>query len=494
MTDQKAFSNIGKYEILEKIGEGGFGIVYRGRDPMLEREVAIKVLKSDVATSPDFVERFRREARLAASLRHPNIATVIEVDEREGHYYLVMDYFPGGPLSALLKDGEPLPLVQAVDLLKPLADALDHAHAKGVIHRDVKPSNAILDEDGHPVLTDFGLVKSLAEEGDTTTGVVFGTAEYMSPEQVLGKDPGPATDIYALGVIAFQMLTGQVPFTGTTPFEVQDGHVNQSPPDPGSLNPSLPEEIKGALEQALSKNPEERFNSAGEFILELQQITNHVVQQQVQKMRQQASAFVDELEFDKAENLFLRMRTIQPSPGLEEEIKECVRRKKLWNELQELQAQNSIIEKQITDLSNNEAWIPELEQSLEMFPDKQDGRKTNVWDVLFFVVLILCAMATVALNEYHITEATYYIAMFILVIVPYGIIYFQEEWISTLLLIITIAIPFITIDAIQDLHSKWASWPYANDWMPVVPLGILFPLVLSRFWRKLRRLFSSINS
>ena len=181
MTDQKAFSKIGKYEILEEIGSGGFGIVYRGHDPMLDRDVAIKVLRADVATSVDFVERFRKEARLAASLRHPNIATVIEVDEHDGRYFLVMDYFPGGPLSVLLKEGEPLPLAQVVELLLPLAEALDHAHSKGVIHRDVKPSNAILDEDGHPVLTDFGLVKSLTEESDTTTGVVFGSAEYMAP-------------------------------------------------------------------------------------------------------------------------------------------------------------------------------------------------------------------------------------------------------------------------------------------------------------------------
>ena len=490
MTDQKAFSKIGKYEVLEEIGSGGFGIVYRGHDPMLDRDVAIKVLRADVATSVDFVERFRKEARLAASLRHPNIATVIEVDEHEGRYFLVMDYFPGGPLSVLLKEGEPLPLAQVVELLLPLAEALDHAHSKGVIHRDVKPSNAILDEDGHPVLTDFGLVKSLTEESDTTTGVVFGTAEYMAPEQVLGKDPSPATDVYALGVIAYQMLTGQVPFTGTTPFEVQNGHVNQTPPDPGSINPNLPTGIVVALNRILSKDPNERSNSAVEFISELRRIVDDVINSQVRDMCISAMHLMEELEFDKAEEIFKSVYSIQPTSDIQDKREECMRRNALWKELQELQSQQSQVEDQIGKIVGKEVWIKPFKKDKARALVEEKNRKTNIWDMLFVIVLIFCTIAVVALNEDQISEATLYIAMFILVAIPYGLIYFPQEWVITLLLIITIVIPFITIDAFQELNRERSSWQYANEWM-LIPLAIFFMLVLSRFWRNLRMLFSS---
>lgn len=209
MTEKSILFTIKQYEILEKIGEGGFGVVYRGHDPMLDRDVAIKVLKAEVSTSPDFVERFRREARLGASLRHPNIARIIEVGKHEGYYYLVMDFYSGGPLSNLLKEGKQLPLAKVLNLLKPIAKALDHAHSKQIIHRDVKPSNILLDAEGQPILTDFGLVKSLTEESSTTTGIAIGTVKYMAPEQIQGKKPSSTYDNYALGIITYQMLTGQ---------------------------------------------------------------------------------------------------------------------------------------------------------------------------------------------------------------------------------------------------------------------------------------------
>ena len=268
MSQQKQLK-IGKYELLEKIGEGGFGIVYRGRDPLLNRQVAVKILKGDAASAPDFVERFRREARLAAALRHPNIVNVIEVGENDGRYFLVMDLLPGGTLSHLLTKGNPLPLRRVIGLLEPIADALDYAHKKGMIHRDVKPSNIILNEDGQPVLTDFGLGKSLDEGGGTTTGLALGTAEYMAPEQILGRTAGPATDLYALGVIAYQMLTGQLPFSGSTPFTIQKGHAEQTPPDPRQVNPALGEELAGILFKSLNKITETRYQSGLEFITAL---------------------------------------------------------------------------------------------------------------------------------------------------------------------------------------------------------------------------------
>lgn len=294
-------STLGKYELLEKIGEGGFGVVYKARDPLLDRLVAIKILNTDLARASDFIERFRREARLAAALRHPNIVSIIEVGEQDGRYFIVMEYLEGKPLAEILQEGKPLPLSQVVDLLRPLAEALDFAHAKGIIHRDVKPGNVILADGGRrPVLTDFGLVKSTTEIGTTTTGAVMGTPEYMSPEQITGKGLTPAVDQYALGVLAYQMLTGRVPFTGNTPFEVQNGHVNQPLPDPKQINPLLPESLSGVMQKALSKLPQERFSSCAAFLTILVQIAKEEGEKLVEKQYHLAASLSQQGKYQQA--------------------------------------------------------------------------------------------------------------------------------------------------------------------------------------------------
>lgn len=357
----KKTSTIGKYEILEKIGEGGFGIVYRGRDPMLDREVAIKVLRADLASSPGFVERFRREARLAASLRHPNIVGIIEVGEHESRYYLVMEYLSGQPLDQLLEEGKPLSLTRAVELLHPLADALDYAHSKSVIHRDIKPANVIFTEDGkRPVLTDFGLVKSTVQEGITTTGVILGTAEYMSPEQVLGKEVSPATDIYALGVIAFQMLTGVVPYKSAAPFEVQNAHVNQPPPDPRKYNPGLSPDITEILMRALEKDPTRRFNSAGELIQMLEQISIRFNEQQVMQIYKVARQQMENHKFDDAITQLEQIQAILPKPEVSSLLDECRKRKDIYEEIQGLTRQRREIEDKLQKYASSKSgvWIP----------------------------------------------------------------------------------------------------------------------------------------
>jgi serine/threonine protein kinase len=267
---------LGKYNLLEKLGEGGFGIVYKARDPLHERDVAIKVLKSDAAASSEIVERFAREARLAASLRHDSIVNVVDVGEHDGRYYLVMDFLPGGTLADLIARGKPLSSDRTIELLRPVADALDYIHhEKQLIHRDFKPSNIILDENGAPVLTDFGLGKTPAVPGgSSTTGVEFGTVEYMAPEQILGKPTTPATDLYALGIVAYQLLTGKVPFGGNTLFAVQKGHVEEPPPDPRQLNPALSKYLSPVLLRSLEKDAARRFESGAAFMEALGAATN----------------------------------------------------------------------------------------------------------------------------------------------------------------------------------------------------------------------------
>ena len=268
--------HLGKYEILEEIGHGGFATVYRARDPDLDREVAIKVLDPALMRDPSLVERFRREARAAARLRHPSIVRIHEISDAEGMLAIVMELLPGPSLAKIIEREAPLPVKRAVELLRPLAEALDYAHAQGLVHRDVKPSNALLDEQGRPVLTDFGLVKAAEESGSSTvsltlsqTGMTLGTPAYMAPEQA-DPDAGGAVDyradLYSLGVIAYEMLAGGVPFQGNTPLAVAMGHVMKAPPSPRALNPALSESAEAALLKMLSKDADERFASASAFV------------------------------------------------------------------------------------------------------------------------------------------------------------------------------------------------------------------------------------
>ena len=387
-------TTLGKYELLDKIGEGGYGIVYKGRDPLLEREVAIKVLRADIASAPDFIERFRREARLAASLRHPNIVAVIEVGEQDGRYYLVMEYLDGEVLSARLKAGQPLPLSQAVEILRPLAEALDYAHGRGLVHRDVKPSNIILSDGGkRPVLTDFGLVKSMSESGLTTTGVSLGTVEYMAPEQILGQEAGPAADQYALGVVAYQMLTGQVPFGGTTPYAVQKGHAEQAIPDPRAINPLLPDQITGMLRKALAKNASERYENCGEFVNALNSIVLSVGEAQAAQALKAAQQLMEARQFDEALEKLAEVSSIQTDERFSALHRECLRRKNISLRFEALQNQMDKISNEIDGLATQEKWLLEVKKTVHpvpVVPEPDSSQTSKRWneDVIWTVIII----------------------------------------------------------------------------------------------------------
>jgi serine/threonine-protein kinase len=270
------FRPLGKYEIIDEIGRGGFATVYRARDPHLDRQVALKVLDPLLLGHPDLIERFRREARAAASLRHPHIVRIYEIVEADGRLALVLELLPGPSLAGVIESEAPMPLASAIALLRPLADALDYAHSRGLVHRDIKPSNAILDEKGQPVLTDFGLVKAVEESGSSAisltlsqSGLTLGTPAYMAPEQADPKRSNPVdfrADLYSLGVMAYQMLTGQVPFQGDTPLVVAIGHLMEEPPPPAALNPDLPQAAADVLLRMLAKKPDARYPSATAFV------------------------------------------------------------------------------------------------------------------------------------------------------------------------------------------------------------------------------------
>ncbi len=259
-------SKLGPYDIVEKIGAGGMGAVYKGYHAALGRYVAIKVLPPQTAGDPTFADRFAQEARAIGKLRHPNIVTAFDFAHDGDIAYLVSDYIDGGTLADQL--GAPLPLDYTIQLLTPIAAALDYAHARGIVHRDIKPQNILMTHDGMPVLTDFGLAKIVGPgSGMTQAGSLMGTAEYMAPELTGGAETaGPAADQYALGLIAYQMLVGQHPFPADNPLSALMAHAHKPVPIPSTLGVTLTPGVEAALLRALAKRPEERFARSGEFV------------------------------------------------------------------------------------------------------------------------------------------------------------------------------------------------------------------------------------
>lgn len=268
-------AQLGHYEVQEMLGRGGMAEVYKGRHPRLDRIVAIKVLPPALATEANFRDRFEREARAVAALKHPNIVQVFDFGDIDGMYYMVMEYVAGQDLARYMREQGRLALAASRALLADLAGALDYAHAQGLVHRDVKPSNVMLEPTPTPaafraVLTDFGIAKIVRGQIQPTGTGLLGTLDYMAPEQIRASgDIDGRVDIYALGVMLYQMLTGQLPFSGENPGEVMLNHLQQPPPDPRRLLPDLPEPVARAIQKALAKKPEERFGTAQEFLAAL---------------------------------------------------------------------------------------------------------------------------------------------------------------------------------------------------------------------------------
>ena len=253
---------IASYTLLEAIGHGGMAVVYRARQDSLERTVAVKILSENLAASPEFIERFRREARTAANLRHPNVITVFDFGQDErGVPYLVLEYIEGPTLADLMDRG--LEDGRVPDLLDQIAAGLDYAHARGVIHRDIKPGNVLLTDDGRAVLADFGLAWLLEGAHLTLTGGVIGTPEYMAPEQAGGEPIDHRADVYSLGVVLYEMLVGERPFVAETPIAVLLQHLQDVPPSVLEARPDLPLAVGEVVAKALKKDPGQRYQSAG---------------------------------------------------------------------------------------------------------------------------------------------------------------------------------------------------------------------------------------
>jgi branched-chain amino acid transport system substrate-binding protein len=265
MSDELVGSQLGKYEIRAEIGRGGMGTVYLGYDPLLDRRVAIKVLAPHLVWEQGFVERFLREARAAARLKHPSVVTIYDVGQEGSHYYFVMEYIEGQTLAQVIRQRGAMSPAEVTAILRPLADALDQAHRQGLVHRDIKPGNIMVGPAGQVMLTDFGIARAAQEVRLTTTGTLVGTPEYMSPEQARGEAVDSRTDQYSLGVVAYEMLSGKVPFGGTTPHGVLYKQIHEPLPPIRQERPDLPAGAQTVLQQGLAKEPGQRYATVTAF-------------------------------------------------------------------------------------------------------------------------------------------------------------------------------------------------------------------------------------
>ncbi|MBE9506427.1 MAG: protein kinase, partial [Chloroflexi bacterium] len=268
---------LGKYRITEHLGSGGMSEVYKAYQPGLDRYVAIKVLHSFLAQEEDFLTRFKREAKFAAMLRHPNIVQVYDFDhdEEDDVYYMVMEFIDGPSLKVRLlkmaEEGQELPLEEAIRIVAAIANGLDYAHQHGTVHRDVKPANIMFNPDEQPILTDFGIAKMVDVVGLTASGAMIGTPAYMAPEQGMGQAGDERSDIYSLGIVLHQLATGRLPFDADTPLGVALKHISAPLAPPTTINPNLPPGIEAVIMRALTKDPDKRYQTAKDFSTELKQ-------------------------------------------------------------------------------------------------------------------------------------------------------------------------------------------------------------------------------
>lgn len=262
----------GRYEILYRVGGGGMAVVYKARDLLLHRYVAIKVMNESLSNDSEFIRRFSREAQAAASLSHPNVVNVYDVG-REGHiHYIVMEYVEGPTLKEYIQENGPLPPEDAVDIASQICDALAHAHDNQIVHRDIKPHNILLGSNGRVKVTDFGIARAATSSTITQTGSVMGSVHYFSPEQARGGVIGEKSDLYSLGVVMYEMVTGELPFDGDSAIGIALKHLQEPVVEPRKLRPDLPDSLNQVILKALEKDPERRFASAREMMRELQYI------------------------------------------------------------------------------------------------------------------------------------------------------------------------------------------------------------------------------
>lgn len=259
-----------RYEIIKTIGEGGMANVYLANDTILDRKVAIKVLRGDLSNDEKFIRRFKREALSVSNLSHPNIVEVYDVGEEDGNYYIVMEYIEGKTLKQLLQKRGALTLNEVIDIMTQLTDGLAHAHEAYIIHRDIKPQNIMIEDNGLVKITDFGIAMALNSTQLTQTNSVMGSVHYLPPEQANGKGSTVKSDIYSLGILMYELLTGSVPFKGDTAVEIALKHMKEKIPSIRKQNPTIPQSVENIVLKATAKNPKNRYDNVRDMYKDLQ--------------------------------------------------------------------------------------------------------------------------------------------------------------------------------------------------------------------------------
>ena len=312
MVEENALGTLGRYKIIDEIGRGGFSVVYRAENVALKKNVAIKMMLPTLFHDLESIERFISEARTVAGLRHNNIVRVVDLDEDGGRLFMALEYLPGGDIHSWIERQERPAFRQLAGIINDIAEALDYAHGEGIVHGDVKPGNILLSEEGKAKLTDFGILRAVENSGVTSADMTRGTPYYVSPEVAEGGRPTPESDQYALGVVAYELLTGQVPFGGDTPLAVYLQHVREDPPPPSQINPLVTPELEKTLLKALSKEPAKRYPNCRSFAQALKDGVAETEIGQFRALMLNVEAALSEHDLEKARPLLRDALQIMP--------------------------------------------------------------------------------------------------------------------------------------------------------------------------------------
>ena len=280
----------GRYQIIEEIGRGGMGRIYKVFDTEIDEKVALKLIKPEVAADKGNIERFRNEMKFARQVGHRNVSRMFDLGKHEGTYFITMEYVPGEDLKSFIRRIGQLPVGKAVAIAKQVAEGLIEAHRQGVIHRDLKPRNIIIDREGNAKIMDFGIARSLKSEGMTEKGIMVGTPEYMSPEQTESSDIDQRSDIYSLGILLFEMLTGRIPFEGETPLSIAIKQKTEAPPRPEEFNPGISQDLSQLILKCMEKDPANRYQSSEEVLASLEMIERELPTTEITAPRKRPTA------------------------------------------------------------------------------------------------------------------------------------------------------------------------------------------------------------